>query len=76
MSQYSFFSLNWISSHTLIIFSLQGIACSTESDGYKHLDAATAQVLGTSVPYSDCGSLPLVGDMEEAGFDIQVCVYH
>ena len=53
-------------------FILQGIACSTESDGYKHLDAATAEVLGSSIPYSDCGSLPLVGDMQEAGFDIQV----
>ena len=51
---------------------MQGIACDLESEGYKYLDAATAEVLGKSEPYSDCGSLPLVGDMQEAGFDIQV----
>jgi len=28
--------------------------------------------LGKSTPFSMCGSLPLVGDMQEAGFDIQV----
>lgn len=46
-----------------------------ESDSFKYLDSATREVLGESIPYSDCGSLPLVGDMQEAGFDIQVsCV--
>ena len=29
-------------------------------------------MLGESKPYSICGSLPLVGDLQEAGFDVQV----
>ena len=33
---------------------------------------ATQAVLGECKPYSATGSLPLVGDMQAAGFDIQV----
>ena len=43
-----------------------------DSNGFKHLHAATGDVLVESKPYSICGSLPLVGDLQEAGFDIQV----
>ena len=53
----------------------QGIACDVTSEGHKHLHAATAEVLGESKPYSICGSLPLVGDLQEAGFDVQVRAY-
>lgn len=42
------------------------------SEGHKHLNAATEEVLGKSEPYSICGSLPLVGDLQKAGFDVQV----
>ena len=53
----------------------QGIACDVTSEGHKHLHAATAEVLGESKPYSICGSLPLVGDLQKAGFDVQVRAY-
>jgi len=36
------------------------------------LREATQSVIGECEPYSVTGSLPLVGDMQEAGFDIQV----
>ena len=51
----------------------KGIACKLDSRGLAALKRATASVLGTVKPYSICGSLPLVGDMQEAGFDIQLC---
>ena len=51
---------------------LDGIACSTDSQGHKALCAATEAVLGEVKPYSICGSLPLVRDLQRAGFDIQM----
>jgi len=36
------------------------------------LREATEAVLGECKPFSITGSLPLVGDMQAAGFDIQV----
>ena len=56
-----------------MLYHFQGIACDIASDSFKNLDDATREVVGESIPYSDTGSLPLVGDMQEAGFDIQVC---
>ena len=53
---------------------LQGIACDIKSTGFKHLHNATIEVIGASNPYSDCGSLPLVSDLQKAGFDVQVYV--
>ena len=43
-----------------------------ESPAFKYLHEATMEELGESTPFSMCGSLPLVGDMKEAGFDVQV----
>lgn len=54
---------------------VQGIACKLDSPAFQHLHAATEAVLGESKPYSITGSLPLVGDLQEAGFDVQVCGY-
>ena len=54
---------------------LRGIACDLDSVGFHRLDEATREVLGVSKPYSICGSLPLIGDLQRAGFDIQVCGY-
>ena len=51
----------------------QGIACDLNSVGFKRLDEATRDVLGVSNPFSLCGTLPLVGDLQKAGFDVQVC---
>ncbi|XP_065175134.1 uncharacterized protein LOC135805072 [Sycon ciliatum] len=53
----------------------KGIACDLESDGHHMLRNATKEVLGKAEPFSICGSLPLVGDLQEAGFDVQVCGY-
>ncbi len=57
------------------LWLLQGIAVNLDSDAFKHLHASTGEVLGESKPYSITGSLPLVGDMQEAGYDVQICGY-
>ena len=54
---------------------LQGIAVNLDSPAFKHLDTATGDVLGESKPYSITGSLPLVGDLQKEGFDVQICGY-
>ena len=43
-----------------------------DSQAFKFLHEATKEVIGKSEPFSICGSLPLVGDLQKAGFDIQV----
>ena len=58
--------------HTHTHTYTQGIACNLDSPAFKKLDEATKEVIGESKPYSICGSLPLVGDLQEAGFDVQV----
>lgn len=50
----------------------QGIACNLNSDAFKKLNEATKEVMGESDPYSITGGLPLVKDLQEAGFDVQV----
>ena len=59
-------------SPTTTTYTLQGIACNLDSVGFQRLDEATRDVMGESKPYSICGSLPLVGDLQRAGFDVQV----
>ena len=51
---------------------MEGIACSLDSEGHKALCKATAAVLGEAKPYSICGSLPLVRDLQRHGFDVQM----
>lgn len=53
----------------------RGIACKLDSPGFECLCAAHKTVKGQVKPYSITGSLPLVGDMQDAGYDIQVCGY-
>ena len=43
-----------------------------DSPAFQYLHEATLEVIGESKPFSICGSLPLVGDLQKAGFDIQV----
>ena len=43
-----------------------------DSPAFQYLHEATREVIGESKPFSICGSLPLVGDLQKAGFDIQV----
>jgi len=60
----------------------KGIACDLDSRGYSALVDATKFVKGKATPFSVNGSLPLVGDMKAAGYDLQICgfgkssVYH
>ena len=51
---------------------LEGVACSLDSEGHAALVDATAAVLGEAKPYSICGSLPLVRDLQRGGFDVQM----
>lgn len=55
--------------------SYHGIAADINSSGFKALDQATREVLGESKPFSVTGSLPLVADLQKAGFDLQMCGY-
>jgi len=50
----------------------KGIACNLNSPGYKALIEATRKYLPEAKPYSLTGSLPLVGDLQKAGFDVQI----
>lgn len=52
-----------------------GIACTIGSPGNLALVAATKAVLGKCEPYSICGSLPLVREMQDNGFDLQISGY-
>ena len=51
---------------------MRGIACDIDSPGFFALESSCRSVRGSSKPYSICGSLPLVQDMKEAGFDVQI----
>jgi len=53
----------------------RGIACDLNSPGYKAISQATTEVLGTCTPSSLTGSLPCVAELQEAGFDLQICGY-
>ena len=54
---------------------LCGIACKLDSPGYKALYDSTKKIMGSANPFSVGGSLPLVGTMQDAGFDIQITGY-
>ena len=58
--------------YILCLLHPQGIACNLESPGFKFLHQATLEVIGKSEPHSVCGGLPLVRDLQDAGFDVQV----
>jgi len=61
---------------------LEGVACKLDSAGFAALKNAIEIVKGEVKPYSICGSLPLVKEMQTSGFDIQIVgfglssVYH
>ena len=62
-------NLTWLSE------PIQGLACKLDSPGFKALDAATKKIVGFSKPIADTGSLPLVADLQTAGFDVQTVGY-
>jgi acetylornithine deacetylase len=61
---------------------MEGIACNLQSPGLAALTEAITTVKGKGEPYAICGSLPLVREMQAAGFDLQISgfglssVYH
>ena len=52
-----------------------GIACSLSSPGNKALHDATKSVLGTAKPFAIGGSLPLVRELQDSGYDVQISGY-
>ncbi|XP_055821086.1 acetylornithine deacetylase-like [Solanum dulcamara] len=52
-----------------------GIACDLNSLGYRVLAKATKEVVGYLKPYSITGSLPLVRDLQDKGYDVQTTGY-
>lgn len=52
-----------------------GIACNLNSIGYHAICEATRSVLGDVKPYSIGGSLPLIRELQERGFDMQISGY-
>ena len=52
-----------------------GIACNLDSPGNKALQAATASILGAAKPYAIGGSLPLVRELQDSGYDVQIAGY-
>ena len=61
--------------YVLCLLCPQGIACNLDSPGFKFLHQATLEVIGKSEPHSVCGGLPLVRDLQDAGFDVQVSFF-
>lgn len=52
-----------------------GIACDMASRGYRLLADATRAELGSCEPFASTGSLPLVRDLQQRGFDLQMVGY-
>lgn len=52
-----------------------GIACKLDSIGYNALAKATKEVVGSLEPFSLTGSLPLVRDLQDKGYDVQCVGY-
>lgn len=52
-----------------------GIACSLTSPGNKALHEATKKVLGSAKPFAIGGSLPLVRELQDSGYDVQISGY-
>lgn len=60
-------SLKWIGA------AYKGIAVNMKSKGYAALLEAITTVRGEAKPFSLGGSLPLIKDLQDAGFDVQMC---
>jgi acetylornithine deacetylase len=54
---------------------MEGIACNLESPGLEAIIQATKEVKGQAKPYAISGSLPLVRQLQDEGFDIQITGY-
>ncbi|CAH2078730.1 unnamed protein product [Thlaspi arvense] len=52
-----------------------GVACNLDSRGFHVLCKATEEVVGHVKPYSITGTLPLIRDLQDEGFDVQTSGY-
>ncbi|XP_008786311.1 acetylornithine deacetylase [Phoenix dactylifera] len=52
-----------------------GVACNLDSCGFHVLCKATEEVVGYVKPYSITGSLPLIRELQDEGFDVQTSGY-
>jgi acetylornithine deacetylase len=59
--------LKWLGS------AYEGVAVRLDSPGYQALHAAIAEVNGKANPFSLTGSLPIIKDLQDSGFDVQCC---
>ncbi|EPS64216.1 hypothetical protein M569_10565, partial [Genlisea aurea] len=55
--------------------AMSGVACNLQSRGFKVLCKATEEVVGHVKPYSITGSLPLIRELQDEGFDVQTAGY-
>ncbi|KAI3821583.1 hypothetical protein L1987_09151 [Smallanthus sonchifolius] len=52
-----------------------GVACNLESRGFHVLCQATKDAVGHVKPYSITGTLPLIRELQDEGFDVQTAGY-
>ncbi|KAL3619400.1 hypothetical protein CASFOL_036970 [Castilleja foliolosa] len=52
-----------------------GVACNLDSRGFHVLCKATEEVVGHVKPYSITGTLPLIRELQDEGFDVQTSGY-
>jgi acetylornithine deacetylase len=52
-----------------------GVACNLSSPGYRAVTKATEEVVGSVKPYGIGGSLPLIRELQDRGFDVQIAGY-
>ncbi|KAI3453414.1 hypothetical protein Pfo_010077 [Paulownia fortunei] len=55
--------------------AMSGVACNLDSRGFHVLCKATEEVVGHVKPYSITGSLPLIRELQDEGFDVQTSGY-
>ncbi|KAL6279680.1 hypothetical protein ACE6H2_016561 [Prunus campanulata] len=55
--------------------TMSGVACDLNSPGFHVLCKATEEVVGHVKPYSITGSLPLIRELQDEGFDVQTSGY-
>lgn len=55
--------------------AMSGVACDLNSLGFHVLCNATKEVVGHVKPYSITGSLPLIRELQDEGFDVQTSGY-
>ncbi|XP_022736232.1 acetylornithine deacetylase-like [Durio zibethinus] len=55
--------------------AMPGVACDLDSRGFHVLCKATEDAVGHVKPYSITGSLPLIRELQDEGFDVQTAGY-